>query len=318
MVTSNNYREYFDIDERYFPCIDDAAINAGAPWDNTYPHTTFINMLTEMERALSRQNNGRTLWIEGAYGTGKSQCAHALRKILDVPEAELRAYWDRYDPLKTNKNLDLLERLIRHKQSGILTVYRYASGGIRSPRDLFFAIQESVKSALVQQNIAHFGENTIKESVIDWLEDADHKLMFNSLLQNPDKEWKALFSQSTVDEILNILRKSDEVKTLVNNIFRLADKEGITAFFETGLRGGSFMLSLLSPKMRRKRQCSARPSGRRLPISNTKISCSLTHFPLHSALRRLSSMWISQQWRCIIKLTITHHRVRIQINPSMS
>ena len=115
MLNSNKYREYFDIDERYFPCIDDAAINAGAPWDNTYPHTTFIEMLTEMERALSRQNNGRTLWIEGAYGTGKSQCAYALRKILEVPEAELRAYWDRYEPLKTNKNLDLLERIVRQK-----------------------------------------------------------------------------------------------------------------------------------------------------------------------------------------------------------
>ena len=229
MVNSNKYREYFDIDERYFPCIDDAAINAGAPWDNTYPHTTFIEMLTEMERALSRQNNGRTLWIEGAYGTGKSQCAYALRKILEVPEAELREYWNRYEPLRTNKNIDLLERIISQKKSGIVTVYRYASGGIRSPRDLFFAIQESVKSSLVQQGISYLGENTLRESIIAWLDDADHKLMFNSLLQNQDKEWKALFSQSTVDDVLNTLRKGNEVTTLVNNIFRLADKEGITA-----------------------------------------------------------------------------------------
>ena len=229
MINGNKYREYFDIDERYFPCIDDAAINAGAPWENTYPHTTFIEMLTEMERALSRQNNGKTLWIEGAYGTGKSQCAYALRKILEVPEVELRAYWDRYEPLKTNKNLDLLERIVSQKNSGVVTVYRYASGGIMSPRDLFFAIQESVKSSLVQQNITYLGEDTLKESIIAWLEDPDHKLMFNSLLQNQDKEWKALFSQSTVDDILNTLRKSGEIKAVVNNIFRLADKEGITA-----------------------------------------------------------------------------------------
>lgn len=229
MINGNKYREYFDIDERYFPCIDDAAINAGAPWENTYPHTTFIEMLAEMERALSRQNNGKTLWIEGAYGTGKSQCAYALRKILEVSEAELRAYWDRYEPLKTNKNLDLLERIVSQKNSGIVTVYRYASGGIMSPRDLFFAIQESVKSSLMQQNIPYLGEDTLRESIIVWLEDPDHKLMFNSLLQNPDKEWKALFAQSTVDGILNTLRKGGEVKTLVNNIFRLADKEGITA-----------------------------------------------------------------------------------------
>lgn len=227
MPNNNKYREYFDIDERYFPCIDDAAINAGAPWENTYPHSTFIEMLTEIERALARQNGGKTLWIEGAYGTGKSQCAYALRKILEVPEDGLRAYWDRYDPLK--KKTDLLEKLIGHKRKGIVVAHRYASGGIMSARDLFFAVQESVKSALVQQNVSYLGENTLKESIIAWLEDSDHKLMFNSLLQNPDKEWRALFSQSNSDEVLNMLRKNDEVKSLVDKIFRLADKEGITA-----------------------------------------------------------------------------------------
>lgn len=227
MANNNKYREYFDIDERYFPCIDDAAINAGAPWKNTYPHSTFIEMLTETERALARQNNGRTLWIEGAYGTGKSQCAYALRKILEVPEDELRTYWNKYGPLK--KKTDLLEKLIGHKKKGIVVAHRYASGGIMSARDLFFAIQESVKSALVQQNVSYLGENTLKESIIAWLEDSDHKLMFNSLLQNPNKEWMALFSQSNSDKVLNTLRKNDEVKSLVDNIFRLADKEGITA-----------------------------------------------------------------------------------------
>jgi hypothetical protein len=97
MANNNKYSEYFDIDERYFPCIDDSAINAGAPWENTYPHATFINMLTAMERVLARQEK-KTLWIEGAYGTGKSQCAYTLKKILEVPEDELRAYWEKYDP----------------------------------------------------------------------------------------------------------------------------------------------------------------------------------------------------------------------------
>jgi hypothetical protein len=226
-MTDPKYHEYLDVDERYFPCIDDAAIDAGAPWENTYPHDTFLVMLTSMERALARQNNGKTLWIEGAYGTGKSQCALALRRILEATEDELRAYWDRYEPLK--KKTDLLEKLIGHKKKGIVVAHRYASGGIMSARDLFFAIQESVKVALIRQNISYLGENTLKESVIAWLEDADHKLMFNSLLQNPNKEWRALFSQSTTDEILNLLHKTGEVKSLIDNIFHLADKEGITA-----------------------------------------------------------------------------------------
>jgi len=221
---SNKYREYFDVDERYFPCIDDSAIDAGAPWDNTYPHSSFIDMLVSMERALARLDK-KTLWIEGAYGTGKSQCAFALKKILEVPEEELCAYWNRYEALK--KKPDLLEKLIGHKRQGIVTAHRYASGGIMSPRDLFFAVQESVKNALVKRNIGYLGENTLKEGVIAWIDQPANKRYFNDLLQEP--EWKSLFSQSSADEVLAVLRKSGEVKTLIDNIFRLADKVGITA-----------------------------------------------------------------------------------------
>ena len=94
---ANKYREYFDIDEEYFPQINDSSIAAASSdfWARTYPHQTFIDMLTNLERVLSRQEK-RSLWIEGAYGTGKSQCAYALKKILEVPEEELCEYWNRF------------------------------------------------------------------------------------------------------------------------------------------------------------------------------------------------------------------------------
>ena len=64
-------------------------------------------------------------------------------------------------------------------------------------------------------------------SVIAWLEDPAHKTLIDMLLQRP--EWMATFSQSTADEIINILRKRSEVTELMDNIFKLATKEGITA-----------------------------------------------------------------------------------------
>lgn len=221
----NKYREYFDIDEEYFPQINDYSIAAASSdfWMSTYPHDTFIDMLSKMERVLSRLEK-RSLWIEGAYGTGKSQCAYTLKKILEVPEEELRIYWNRYEALK--EKTDLLEKLIGHKQKGIVTVHRYASGGIDSPRALFFALQESIRNALNQKNL-YAGENTLKESVIAWIERPTNKRYINDLLQLP--EWSALFSHSTAEEILNTLRKGGAVKHLINNLFRLADKEGITA-----------------------------------------------------------------------------------------
>ncbi|NLN77497.1 MAG: hypothetical protein GX141_01075 [Armatimonadetes bacterium] len=222
---TNKYREYFDIDEEYFPQINDSSIAAASPdfWTRTYPHQTFIDMMNSMERVLARQER-RSLWVEGAYGTGKSQCAYALKKILEVPEEELCAYWDRYEALK--KKPDLLEKLIGHKQKGIVTAHRYASGGIGSPRDLFLAVQDSIKAALVEREL-YAGENTLKESVIAWIDEPSHKAFLDMLLDKP--EWSALFSQSKAEEVLDALRKGGEVKNLMDNLFRLADKEGITA-----------------------------------------------------------------------------------------
>lgn len=221
---AKKYCEYFDIDEKYFPCIDASAINDGAPWKTTYPHETFIKLLTTTETMLCGKMN-RSIWIHGAYGTGKSQCAYALQKILEVPEDELRDYWNTYEPLK--KNDALLEKYIAHKRNGILSSFRYASGTISSPQKLFFAIQESIQSALSSHHIAYRGENTLKEGVISWLSDETHRNFMDELLRKP--EWMSKFEQSNAAEIIRALERTD-VSTLMDNIFELAAKEGITAF----------------------------------------------------------------------------------------
>ena len=225
MATSNMYCEYFDVNETYFPCIDESAINTGeVDWNSTYPHETFIGLLGSVDKMLGGATK-RSIWIHGAYGTGKSRCVYALKRILEVPEEDVRAYWDRYEPLK--KNTALLEKLLGHKEHGIVTAYRYASGSITSAQQLFLAVQESVRAALDNIPDAYKGENTLKESVITWLEEPTHNGFVNTLLQKP--EWMSEFSQSTADEIINTLRKSTEISGLMDSIFKLAAKEGITA-----------------------------------------------------------------------------------------
>jgi len=223
-VEKLKYCEYFNVDEKYFPCIDESAINNGAEWDTTYPHQTFIDLLNLTEKMLGGNTN-RSIWIHGAYGTGKSQCAYTLKKLLEVPESEARAYWDRFEPLK--KNPVLLEKLIGHKAQGIVTAYRYASGSIATPQQLFFAVQESIKKAVEENEVSYKGENSLKESVIAWLEDPIHNQFMDALLQKP--KWMSTFSQSSADEIINTLKKSSDASSLVDNIFSLAAEEGITA-----------------------------------------------------------------------------------------
>lgn len=225
MPTDNmKYCEYFDIDEKYFPCIDESAINDGARWDTTYPHNTFIDLINMTEKMLGGGTN-RSLWIHGDYGTGKSQCAYTLKKLLEVSEEEVRAYWNSSESLKANQ--PLLEKLLGHKKQGIVTAYRYASGSISTPQQLFLAVQESIKKALIENDIEYKGENTLKEGVIAWLEDPTHKQFMDALLQKP--KWQAAFTQSTADEIINALTKWSDVSSLMTNIFALAAEEGITA-----------------------------------------------------------------------------------------
>ena len=155
------YDQFFDVDEKYFPCIDDSAIAGGARWETTYPHATFIKLLRATENMLGGSTN-RSIWIHGAYGTGKSQCAFALKRILEVPEDELKTYWNSYNVLK--KERDLLTKLLGHRDRGIVTVYRYATGGINTPQKFFADIQESVRKALENNNrVTYMGENTLKE-----------------------------------------------------------------------------------------------------------------------------------------------------------
>ena len=142
-VQNLKYCEYFGVNEKYFPCIDESAINSGAAWDTTYPHQTFVDLLTLTEKMLSGNTN-RSIWIHGAYGTGKSQCAYTLKKLLEVPENEVRAYWDKFEPLK--KNPVLLEKLIGHKAQGIVTdKFFYSLLRIANYEDM---LPEHVKSFL--------------------------------------------------------------------------------------------------------------------------------------------------------------------------
>lgn len=227
MSVHMTYDQYFDVNEKYFPCIDDSAIKGGARWDDTYPHSEFIKLLYAAENMLGGSTN-RSIWIHGAYGTGKSKCAYALKKILEVPEQELNDYWNSFDTLKKEK--DLLAKIEGYRKRGIVTVYRYATGGITTPEKFFFAIQESIREALKKNdNITYMGENTLKENVIKWIEeDQSHRHFLDELLQKPI--WRAKFAQSNSEEILSALNKQNgDIKGLMSNIFDLSEKERITA-----------------------------------------------------------------------------------------
>jgi len=219
------YKDYFQIDENYFPCVNESAINAGLKWDEFYPHSTFIDLLKKTERVLSRSEK-RSIWISGAYGTGKSYAAFALNKLLTAPNEEVEAYFNKYEAL-TPYRTDLMQRLIAEKNEGqVLTCYRYASSSINNSNDLIIVIQELIAKAVEKAGLEHTGANTLKQGILNWLKDERNKQLFNGYVE---KEYKDLFGGWNTDEIIEKLNKSDSPAELVGKINQMASEIGILA-----------------------------------------------------------------------------------------
>lgn len=221
----DKYRYYFDIDPDYFPVVNESVIN-NVPdmWKKYYPHETFIKLLKDTVSVL-RKEKKRSIWVEGAYGTGKSHAVLTLKKLLDASENETREYFDKFQ-----LDNDLFNKLQGAKNSGtILTVHRYGSSSIRGDHNLVFAIQESIEKALQDRGIENKGNSALKGAMIKWLSNSANKAYFNLLITG---DYSSLFAGDNVDDIIEKLNslKDNALLALMDKIFKVAEERQIKAF----------------------------------------------------------------------------------------
>ncbi|MDR3259973.1 MAG: hypothetical protein LBT51_10240 [Fusobacteriaceae bacterium] len=220
------YGHYFSIDEDYFPAVTEDLINRGkVDWKKFYPHETFVKLLKDTVSVLTRQQK-LSIWVEGAYGTGKSHAVLTLKKLLDADENQVKEYFGKYI---ANLPTDLFNKFQGVKNQGqILTIHRYGSSTIHSDRDLIFAVQESIKKSLEDRKIENKGQNALKEAVIAWLSDIDNRNFFNSLITGKYANGFDGDNVEIVIEKLNTLSEESLIH-LMNKIFKVADEVGINA-----------------------------------------------------------------------------------------
>lgn len=216
------YRHYFDIDPDYFPAVNEAVINNNPDmWKKYYPHATFVKLVKDTVSVLRREQK-RSIWVEGAYGTGKSHAVLTLKKLLDANENETRDYFQKF-----KMDNDLFNKLQGTKNSGkILTVHRYGSSSIRGDHNLVFAIQESIEKALKEKGIENKGNSALKGAISKWLSDSANKSYFNSLITG---EYASLFGGDNADDIVEKLNNlsGDALIALMDKIFKVADERQI-------------------------------------------------------------------------------------------
>ena len=229
-MSSKKYKNYFQINESYFPAVNEDVIRTQPNvWKSYYPHETFIKLLNQTKSVLT---NGQrmSIWVEGSYGTGKSHAVLTLQKILECNNDELKEYFTKYKAVLSN---DLYNEFynIKNQPKKILTVHRYGSSDVRNDKTLMEVIQESIISALSKNNFNYKGQLGVKDAIINWLSDENNRAYFNNLIQAP--EYKIKFGGASADIILENLKSftaEKAIRDLIENISIVGEEKGIKPF----------------------------------------------------------------------------------------
>lgn len=226
-MSKKTYKDYFNIDPKYYAAVTADLIKSGeVKWTSFYPHETFVKLLEKTHIMLSGKDS-RSLWVEGAYGTGKSHAALTVKSMLEASDDEIRAYFKDY-----GLRDDLCQQLITDKSNGrLITIHRIGSASIRSDQDLILALQDSITAALQEHGITNRGEASLKEAALHWLEDKEaNRVYFDSLIQEDKYMWD--FGGKHVNEVISVLKNAedeDAVSKMMRNILKVAEDNGITA-----------------------------------------------------------------------------------------
>ncbi len=224
----NTYSDYFEIDKGYKPEINPNSIkDKETRWMDTFPHKTFIDLLKRLERMLGRENslNKHSIWIQGAYGTGKSRIAWTLDNLLTCSPEELEEYFDTYDDLRYEN--DLRQKLLGHKQGTIVTAYKYSSSEIDSTDALIAAVFNTLTEAFEKANITYNNGGTQRGRILEWLKDEENRSYLDNIIHKAPYCHEGCFAGQTADGILARLQGNEKVDELIKGILKVLKKRGV-------------------------------------------------------------------------------------------
>ena len=138
------YKDYFGIRPDYAPCMTLADINKKPDtWLGFYPHDSFVEILKVLLKSLDGGN--QTLWITGAYGTGKSHASLVLQKLFTDDEARVLKWLNlRKAQIPDPVRKGMLER--RGKKT--LVVYDVNADGVDAKNQFLMRLQRGITKAL--------------------------------------------------------------------------------------------------------------------------------------------------------------------------
>ena len=218
------YNEYIKVDPNFIPVFSKNSDKIYPDkWQSFYPHESFKKILTDIIDTLEKSSElkDRSVWMSGAYGTGKTYASFVVKHIFEDEIENIEPYF------KQNGMDTLLSRIKGIRSKGkTLVVHRSASAGINSQDKLFYAIVESIRNAVKDAGLSYVGAESLSDKIITMLKDPDNSA-FN--FSGAFNKHRARFTEyESVDGILADLEELDldEKLSLLDTIIEVAAEEG--------------------------------------------------------------------------------------------
>lgn len=206
-MTSRKYSDYFAIDPSFIACVtSEAMTNGSVSWKDFYPHETFVKLLEQVIRVMRHEDN-QSIWIQGAYGSGKSYAVLTVRALLGADDDEVRDYFKKYSSILRP---ELLQALMTARHAGKwIVAYRSTSSDIKNDDELFMALHQCIEEAI--QNCGNPGMvyTSQAEAAASWLEEKSARREYFSKLMETCTPEDYKGSATDADEILEDLRSDD-------------------------------------------------------------------------------------------------------------
>ena len=216
------YRDFIKVDPDFIPVFSRNSDQVYPDkWKSFYPHDDFKRILSGVIETLEKSSASKdcSIWMSGAYGTGKTYASFTIKHILEDPLENVAPYFD------ANNMSALLTRLRGVRSKGnILLVHQSASAGINSQNKLFSAIMEAVKEALRAKGCGYTGASSMADKILSTLKDPNSAFNFRGAFQKYRGRFLEYNSPESVIRDLEELDLEDRL-SLLDTVIGVAEEE---------------------------------------------------------------------------------------------
>ncbi|MGB4516297.1 MAG: hypothetical protein WBI65_01590 [Dethiobacteria bacterium] len=222
------YDDYLTVSEDFIPVFsEDVDKNKKDNWKSFIPHTYMKDMLQKLIVALERSHSKDklSLWLTGAYGTGKTYASFVIKHLLEDPLEEVEDYLLKHKILSS-----LWPRLKALRDNNLyLVVYRSSSGQITTSRRLMIEVQQAIKDQLRARGYTNAFSESIMDQLVRKLDDSRRILNWENIFN----EYRGRFrTAASAAEVIDRLHAGD--MKLGEQVAEVLEEEGQTLIDSPG------------------------------------------------------------------------------------